>query len=310
MLLIDKYNIKDKYDIVFHYDLYNKVIDFDNKDKNKFNSLPNILVYGNKGVGKKSFVKLLLKEMYNENVHNIKKETYSIREYNNKKTDHEVYESDYHLIIQPCGTGFDKYIIEKIVKKYAMTRNVLYNGNDFKFKTIYIKDVDNLSYYAQTSLRCTMEKYVDNCKFILEATDLLKVIEPLRSRCLPIRFPAPTTHEIVTTLFKICCMERIDKDIFQLNDIAKMSKNNIKKAIWNLQFDKNGVNFEISWEKKLIKIVNYIYHFYKINTEFDLSAMNTIRKILYEIYNTNIDGTTIIKFILENLMKKIKNQNV
>ena len=50
------------------------------------------------------------------------------------------------------------------------------------FKVVIINTIDNLSYYAQASLKRTMEKYADTCKFIFISNQLSKINEPLKSR--------------------------------------------------------------------------------------------------------------------------------
>ena len=60
-----------------------------------------------------------------------------------------------------------------------------------------------MSYYAQTSLRRTMERYNDKCRFMMWCKSLSKVIEPLQSRCICLRIPSPTDDELFRYIFKI-----------------------------------------------------------------------------------------------------------
>ena len=60
-----------------------------------------------------------------------------------------------------------------------------------------INDVDKLTMAAQAALRRTMEKYMKQCRIILTAETLGRIIKPLRSRCLMIRVPAPSYDQIV-----------------------------------------------------------------------------------------------------------------
>ena len=144
-------------------------------------------------------------------------------------------QSNYHIIIEPNNNGFDKYLIQEIVQEYARRQMLNIFKTKKKFKIVLIDCVDNLSYYAQASLRRTMEKYVNNCKFILINHQLSKVIEPIRSRCLCIRVPLPSTETVFETLFKIASKENINLSLKEYNSIIKESDNQIGRAIWLLQ---------------------------------------------------------------------------
>ena len=151
---------------------------------------------------------MLLENIYDKSVHQIKKVKYTVLGYGNTKTKVDKYrQSNYHIIIEPNNNGFDKYLIQEIVQEeYTKKTNVKYFLKQEKNLKMILIDYDNLSYYAQASLRRTMEKYVNNCKFILINHQLSKVIEPIRSRCLCIRVPLPS-ETVFETLFKIASKE-------------------------------------------------------------------------------------------------------
>lgn len=58
-----------------------------------------------------------------------------------------------------------------------------------------------------------MEKYVSVCRLILVCENLGRVIQPLRSRCLLLRVPAPRSVDIAKVLNKIS-----KKESFNVND--------------------------------------------------------------------------------------------
>merc|ERR550537_120590 len=76
------------------------------------------------------------------------------------------------------------------------------NGKVIPFKTVVIDEAGTLTGQAQAALRRTMEKYMKTCRIILLCESVSKIIPPLRSRCLAIRIPAPTTEEIERILLK------------------------------------------------------------------------------------------------------------
>lgn len=65
---------------------------------------------------------------------------------------------------------------------------------------IVIHELDNLTKHAQAALRRTMETYMPFCRIVANCESLSKVIQPIRSRCLQVRVPAPKDEEIVKIL--------------------------------------------------------------------------------------------------------------
>ena len=150
MFLIDKYNIEKIDDIILHKDIYTKlVIGFNIKNRNRdlielqniidtksyekidefhnkkskiysnYESMPNLLIHGSPGCGKHTLIKLLLTDIFDESINDTFVETYYIKGYGNTVVDIDIIQSKYHIIIEPNNTGFDKYLIQEIVKEYA-----------------------------------------------------------------------------------------------------------------------------------------------------------------------------------------------
>ncbi len=65
-----------------------------------------------------------------------------------------------------------------------------------KYITIIINNSDNLSNYAQSSLRYIIERYVNNCKFIFICENSDKIIDAIKSRCVIIDMINPKIDEI------------------------------------------------------------------------------------------------------------------
>ena len=336
-MLLDKYQITSKEDIKFHKELYYKLLNYitlyshiseeqefiktnktfndfslnykkykknlDNERIAKFKKLPNILIHGHTGSGKKTLVKMLLKEIYGDQVENLKQETYTIYGYGNSDSEVIVTQSNYHMIIEPNNSGIDKYIIQEIVKEYAKQNVMQIFDNPIPYKIIFINNVDNLSYYAQTSLRCTMERYHLTCKFILCGYQISKIIKPLRSRCLNVRVPRPSDIELFDYLLEIAIKEKINISPSTINYLIKKSESNIKTCLWWLDYYKNKLyDFDISWKKYLKPIVDFIHHTYIYKKAANLSIVLEIRNILNNILITNITGSDLMVELLNQII--------
>ena len=70
-------------------------------------------------------------------------------------------------------------VVRTKIKNFAKTSPI--GGADFKI--IFLDEADALTSDAQAALRRTMEKYTNNCRFILSCNYSSKIIEPIQSRC-------------------------------------------------------------------------------------------------------------------------------
>ena len=337
MLLIDKYQTNTKDGVKFHKDIYSKLLnyltpyddvvkeqqfiesnalfrDFVSNYKtytkdviktriSNFKKLPNILIHGHTGSGKKTLVKLLLKEIYGDQVENLKQETYTINGYGNSDTEITVTQSNYHMIIEPNNSGIDKYIIQEIVKEYAKQNLMQIFDNLIPYKIIFINNVDNLPYNAQTSLRCTMERYYKTCRFILCGYQISKIIKPLRSRCLDVRLPRPSKLELFDYLMEISVKEQIKISPQTINWLITKSESNVKSCLWWLDYYRGKLyNFDVSWKNYLKPIVDFIHQTYISKRTANLSVIMEIRNILNNILITNITGSDIMVELLNQIV--------
>jgi len=65
------------------------------------------------------------------------------------------------------------------IKEIASTSKI----GDVPFKIILLDEMDGMTKDAQNALKRIMERYADNCRFIITANDTWKIISPLLSRC-------------------------------------------------------------------------------------------------------------------------------
>ena len=318
MFLVDKY--KYIYNDIL-YDRHNNLLKimFNNnilENISKIRNLPNIelkkifnnnnfqhlIIYGPSGSNKEYIINKLLEQIYGKNEIELKDIEYTISGYSNININITIKQSKNHIIIEPNSNGFDKYLIQEIIKNYAKSEILNIINKNKMFKIIIINKIYNLSYYAQAALKRTMEKYSNICKFILITDQLSKVITPLISRCLCIRIPLATNPEIFKNLLYISIKENINISYQKLNNIIIKSDNNITTAIWLFEMYKYNCNYDNNWEDIINKIILIII---KINKNNIFSSLKKIREYFYILFITNISSQLIINKIMIKLLKHI-----
>jgi replication factor C subunit 3/5 len=334
MFLVDKY-YHDSNTISCHQDILEKLIDtfdahseiYQNIDQiksKKFNefkevigdlengvwrysNFQHLIVYGNSGCGKEYLVNKLLGRIYGKNSIKTNNVEYTISGYGNTKTKVNIKQSKYHIIIEPNSNGFDKYLIQEIIQNYAKIE--LLNILKYKklFKVVVINKIDNLSYYAQASLRRTMEKYANTCKFIFISDQLSKIIEPIRSRCLLIRVPLPDKYKIMSTLLRISKKEKINLTPKDYIEIIEKSENKMNIAIWLLEMKKYKIEYKKDWKSLLDEIINLITNYNNYNQKSILNVLNKVKLNFYLIFITNINSQEVIRKLMYKLLKTQDN---
>jgi replication factor C subunit 3/5 len=312
MFYVDKYQIQNLHQVMFNKEIYTKFLTTKAGDNfipwKKFYSMPNLCVYGRPGSGKRSFINILLKKIFGNIVNDVSKQTYQIRGYGNSMIEVKIDQSPVHIIIRPNNTGFDKYYVQEIIKSYAADKSLEFHSTNNRFKVVIIDSIDNMSYYAQTSLRRTMETYSSNCKFIFCCYELSKVIEPLRSRCLLQKIPCPNNYDMLKMVLYIKARENLELTYNECIQVVSKSKNNIKTLLWNLECHVNKIKVNYIFTEKIEYIVDKILNISK--RKITLIDLQNIRASLYKIFITNFNEDTILNNIVENLVKRIDNINL
>lgn len=334
MFYIDKYNVNTLDDIIIHKDIYNKLVigsNYRNRLPNleelqniidsknyldiirfhssksdiysNYDNMPNLLIHGPPGCGKHTLIRLLLSDIFDNSINDTFLETYYIKGYGNSIIDIDIEQSKYHLIIEPNNTGLDKYLVQEIVKEYAKKKIINISYNKYPFRVVLINNVDNLHYYAQTSLRCTMEKYNKTCRFILCCNQTSKIIDPIKSRCLDIRIPAPTYQDMNSLLYHILLNENKLLSKIKIDSIIKKGDFNIKKTLWILYMTVYKIkDQELSWKKSLDILIDFMINMKNKNYIINESLITTTRNILYNIFTTNIPSIDILTEIINKII--------
>lgn len=273
------------------------------KDLHDKNILPNILLYGNNLIGKKTLLEKLLLYIY--------------------KT-HENIENNTLILNCSLGKGNIKFIRENM-KFFA---NTITHKEINNFKCIILLNADNLTLDAQSALRRSIEIY-NHTKFFIVTDNKSKIIKPILSRFSEIYCNEKNMDSIYSSLNKLnnnltsnfynkinnIIKEFECKKNILYNDISNNSENNIKLNIQNsiikliieytsiifnkgisannlIDYFKNKNNFKSNYSKflfffeiykKEIRVEEFliliVLYFYEFNCNIDFSLFNNINDI-------------------------------
>jgi DNA polymerase III delta prime subunit len=148
-------------------------------------------------------------------------------------------------------TKLRRYVVQEIIKEMAKSRPVdLMPGAASAgaaaaagaattarptFKVLVLHEVDRLTRDAQAALRRTMERYAAGCRLVMTAASLSRVIEPLRSRCLCVRVPAPTPADLVSLLAGVAKKEGLALPDDLADRVAAASGRSARRALLCLE---------------------------------------------------------------------------
>jgi len=143
------------------------------------------------------------------------------------------------------------------------------------------------------------------CRIIANCESLSKVIQPLRSRCLQIRVPAPKENEISEILRKIANKESFELPVGLAMSIAKHSRRNLRRAIMMLQTVKiknqsltaNTLVPKPDFEGFIGEIA------VDVNTDQSPQQLKMIRGKLYELLTKGITADIIFITLCREFLK-------
>eukprot|EP00586_Coscinodiscus_wailesii_P018452 CAMPEP_0172499112 /NCGR_PEP_ID=MMETSP1066-20121228/122206_1 /TAXON_ID=671091 /ORGANISM="Coscinodiscus wailesii, Strain CCMP2513" /LENGTH=275 /DNA_ID=CAMNT_0013272683 /DNA_START=391 /DNA_END=1218 /DNA_ORIENTATION=- len=226
--------------------------------------------------------------------------------------------SNYHIEMSPGDAGLDdRYVVQDVIKEMAQNKNITAaagsgggDGKKVEYKMVLLVEVDRLSRQAQAALRRTMEKYAATCRLILCCNNASKVIEPVRSRCLGIRVPAPTNDEICSILQKVARKENVTLHEELAYKIAQTSHRNLRRALLILEasYVKNR-SLASSTTVQLTDWELYIKQLAQdITREQSPQRLLAAREKLYELLINCVPADVIIKTLALELCENLDDE--
>jgi len=133
---------------------------------------------------------------------------------------------------------------------------------------------------------------------------------PLRSRCLCIRVPAPSTEDIVGVLQRVASKERLKLPIELAQRIAADSGRNLRRAVLMLEackVDKYPFTSDqkvrvADWERFIDELARIILE------EQSPARLLLVRGKMYELLANCIPPDVIIRTLMNAFLKKVDDQ--
>ena len=169
-------------------------------------NIPHLLFAGPAGIGKSTLALIIVKELYKE-----------------------TWKDNYLELNASDERGID--VVRQKVKDFARTKSL----GKVPFKVIFLDEADALTKEAQQALRRTMENYTNTCRFIMSCNYSSKIIDPIQSRCVVLRFKILEKKDIKNRLDLIAENENLTITPEALDTIYETSEGDCRKAINLLQ---------------------------------------------------------------------------
>jgi DNA polymerase III delta prime subunit len=289
MFLIDKYIPKSYDGLFFHKNIYNFL-----QKMSEDESIPHLIFSG--VFGKKTMVKIFLEMLYGEEVTKTKQIKYIISGSGNNANEEYFTESPFHIEINPKGTNNDRYLIQDVINCYAQRSNYNIFKSKHNFKIIVIYNTQKMLSSVQFSLRRTIEKYSDTCRFILITDSITKIIKPLLSRCKNIKLRYPDKYEIIRYIISIAKKESINISLNRLSYIVNNGQN-IKDILWLLQLFRTFDLYVNQMEIIMNTYEDIIKNIGVINNTINEDIKTFLQEFKTNIINLNFQFININNFI-------------
>ena len=264
----EKYRPKKFEEMVGQDDIIKRV-----KNLTNAMNIPHLLLAGPAGTGKSTLALIVVKELFG----NTWKENYL-----------ELNASD--------ERGID--VVRQKVKDFARTKAL---GN-VPFKIIFLDEADALTKEAQQALRRTMENFTSTCRFIMSCNYSSKIIDPIQSRCVVLRFKLLEKKDIAERVRLIAQNEKLQISDQAIEALYEASEGDCRRAINLLQA---SASISISITSELINTLTAAAKpaEIKIVLEYALSGdfLKSKEKLLDIMLKESIAGTDIIKSIQKEI---------
>lgn len=270
---VEKHRPKTLDDIVGHEDKVKRLKNWLHDDE-----MPNILLEGPQGTGKTAAVTAFARDKYGD----------------------DAWRNNVLELNASDERGIDT--IREKVKSFARQGTV----GDYQYKIIFLDEVDSTTKDAQAAMRRVMEDYSDTTRFFLSCNYANKIIQPIQSRCVPMRFGRLDTDDITGIIERVADAEGVEYEESGIRMLAEDSGGDARKAVNALQA--SALNGELTEDgiKAVISVVDYQLVRDIINTATEGNLDEAMNRLDQEILK---EGVSEQQF-LDTSMGVIKSMNL
>lgn len=197
----------------------------------------NLLVYGPPGIGKTAAVRALTAEAHSEpeaDLIELNVADFFDRTKSEIRSDprFERFLSGSVAWSKERGTRrYKSQWSKRDMINHVLKESAGYAPSTGDYKTILLDNAEAVREDFQQALRRVMEQYHESTQFVIATRNPTRLIEPLRSRCVPVPMGAPTTETIAGLLESIADAESVPYEADGLDVIAGYANGNIRRAI-------------------------------------------------------------------------------
>jgi len=243
--------------------------------------MPNLLLYGNAGIGKTAAAGALSLDMLTDN-----------------------FEGNFFEINASDDRRLET--VRTTIKDIASTMKL----GDVPFKIIMLDEMDGMTPDAQNALRRIMERYSENVRFIITCNYRHKIIYPLQSRCANYLFKSLSSDVMYDVINNILVKEGNGKYASEdLRTFIGGFNGDMRRAITELQAataSNTALSIQIErmqepYDKLLDSILNKQYESALTQTHIMLSLSLDIKSICISLHDVilirELDSNTKFKLL-------------
>jgi replication factor C small subunit len=269
----EKYRPTEFEEVVGQDDIVKKVQNLTNSM-----NIPHLLFAGPAGTGKSTLALIVVKKLFGS-----------------------TWRENYLELNASDERGID--VVRQKVKDFARTKAL----GSVPFKVIFLDEADALTKEAQQALRRTMENYTSTCRFVMSCNYSSKILDPIQSRCVILRFKLLEEKDIQRRVKLIAEKEGLNLSDEAIEALYESSDGDCRRVI-NLLQASAAISPTIS-----VDLVNTLNSTakpkdIKVVLEYALSGdfLKAKEKLLDVMLRESISGSDLIK----SIQKEIWNLDV